>query len=68
MRIALVWAREKLGARVKERATKACDLFLHAGLTGRTNAGIQLPRGSPGLPRLATDGGMDAAIRGDERD
>ena len=68
MRFALARAREKRGARVKERAAKARDLFLHARLTGRADASVRPPHGALGLPRSATNDGMDAAIRGDERD
>ena len=53
---------------MKEQEVEVRDLFLHAGLTGRVNAGVLPPHGAPGLPRSATDGGMDVAIGGDERD
>ena len=51
-----------------EQAAEARGLSFHAGLAGRADADVQPPCGAPSLPRSATDGGMDAAIRGDERD
>ena len=68
MRFALARAREKRGARVKERAAEARDLFLHTSLIGQADASVWPPHGTLGLLQLATDGDMDVAIRGDERD
>ena len=51
-----------------EQAAEVRGLSFHASLASRADADVRPPCGTPGLPRSATDGGVDAAIRGDERD